>query len=72
MKAQMSEGYYKAITNYDTPGKSPCYWTPVRLSLLSPETRSRCLAYYCPYRPKYGRGVLLSASAVVLALDLAL
>jgi hypothetical protein len=37
----ISEGYYESLTNYDTPGKAPCYWSPVRLSLLSPEARAR-------------------------------
>jgi hypothetical protein len=67
----MSEGYYEALTKYDTPGKAPCYWSPLCLSFLSPEARPRCLAYYCPLSSNNGRGVPIPASDVVLASDLA-
>jgi hypothetical protein len=67
----MSEGYYESLTNYNTPGKAPCYWSSLRLSLLSPEARARCFAYYCSLSSNNGRGVPILASDVVLASDLA-
>jgi hypothetical protein len=54
-RAPLEEGIYEALTNYDTPGELPAYWTAERLSYLSDEARARCsvlgarcLAYYHP------------------------
>jgi hypothetical protein len=38
-RAPLEEGIYKALTNYDTPGELPAYWTAQRLSYLSDEAR---------------------------------
>jgi hypothetical protein len=46
--APLKEEIYKALTDYDTPGELPAYWTAERLSYLSDEARARCLAYYHP------------------------
>jgi hypothetical protein len=45
-KAPLQEGLYEALVNYNEPGKSSVYWTPERLSLLPPDSRERCIAYY--------------------------
>jgi hypothetical protein len=47
-RAPLEEGIYEALTNYDTPGEFPAYWTAERLSYLSEEARAWCLAYYHP------------------------
>lgn len=45
-KAPMSSGFYEALVNYNEPGQKSVFWTPERLSFLSPDARSRCIAYY--------------------------
>jgi hypothetical protein len=47
-RAPLEEGIYEALTNYDTPGELPAYWSAERLSYLSVEARARCLAYSHP------------------------
>jgi hypothetical protein len=47
-RAPFEERIYEALTNYDTPGELPAYWTAERLSYLSDKARARCLAYYHP------------------------
>jgi hypothetical protein len=45
-KAQLQEGLYEALANYNEPGKSSVYWTQERLSLLPPDSWERRIAYY--------------------------
>jgi hypothetical protein len=48
MRAPLEEEIYKALTNYDTLGELPAYWTAERLTYLSDKARARRLAYYHP------------------------
>jgi hypothetical protein len=50
-KARISEGLYEALVNYNEPGKSSVYWTLERLSLLPPDSRDLCIAYYRAQSP---------------------
>jgi hypothetical protein len=45
-KAPLQEGLYEVLVNYNEPRKSSVYWTQERLSLLPPDSRKRCIAYY--------------------------
>ena len=45
------EQVYELMTNYGIAGEPSSYWTPDRLALLDPDTKSRCLSYYPPGTP---------------------